>query len=164
MIARVGSLEVDQDLRFERRVWRIQRAGWVGIALVLLAALSGALGGTGPLAQARVAAPGLEVSHRRLCRSGAEVELELRLSPAGEGPVRLGIDTAWLSRLEQPALVPAPERVEADATTTWWWFARRDDGPLRVHLRGRVHGLGPLRCTLRPEQGGPVELVQFCWP
>jgi hypothetical protein len=42
---RVGDLEVNQDLDFQRHVWWFQRIGLVGMALVVVAALLGLFGG-----------------------------------------------------------------------------------------------------------------------
>lgn len=45
---RVGDLELDQDIDFQRRSWAVQRVGWGVMALVALAALLG-LFGPGPI-------------------------------------------------------------------------------------------------------------------
>ena len=60
---RVGDLEIEQDHDFQRRSWRLQRAGWIVLSLVLLAGLLG-LFGSGPLAHATVGAPGCPVASR----------------------------------------------------------------------------------------------------
>ena len=45
---RVGDLEINEDLRFQRRMWAVQRVGWIVTALVVLAALAALLGLLGP--------------------------------------------------------------------------------------------------------------------
>ena len=47
-LVRVGDLQIHQDLCQERREWKIQRVGWLLMALMLVAALAGLLG-PGPL-------------------------------------------------------------------------------------------------------------------
>jgi hypothetical protein len=54
-VTRIGDLEIQQDLNYQRREWRIQRLGWVVMRLVILAALLGLLG-NGPLSKASVTA------------------------------------------------------------------------------------------------------------
>ena len=44
-------LQIEQDMGFQRTEWVVQRAGWVGMALLILAALVGLLG-RGPLSAA----------------------------------------------------------------------------------------------------------------
>ena len=48
----LGDLEVGQDLDFQRREWAVQRVGWGAMALVILAALLGLFGSSGPLSRA----------------------------------------------------------------------------------------------------------------
>jgi len=40
-----GDLEVAENLAFQRRAWKVQRAGWVAMALLVGAALAGLFGG-----------------------------------------------------------------------------------------------------------------------
>jgi hypothetical protein len=50
---RIGDLEINQDLGAQQKTWTIQRIGWGGMALIVLAALGGAFG-SGPLARTDV--------------------------------------------------------------------------------------------------------------
>lgn len=50
-IRRVGELEIEEDLDFQRRMWRLQQIGWALLVLVVVAALLG-LFGKGPLSRA----------------------------------------------------------------------------------------------------------------
>jgi len=44
------------DIAYQQREWRVQRIGWVAMALIVVAALLGASGSAGPLATARATA------------------------------------------------------------------------------------------------------------
>ena len=57
----VGDLEIEQDLGFEERAWRVQRVSWFIMFLVIALALIG-LFGTGPLSSARTGSSGDEFS------------------------------------------------------------------------------------------------------
>ncbi|HET8720461.1 MAG TPA: hypothetical protein VFM24_00430, partial [Nitrospira sp.] len=46
-------IQFDQDLRFQERIWRIERVGWLAMAAILFAAVLG-LFGRGLLSQASV--------------------------------------------------------------------------------------------------------------
>lgn len=52
-VHRVGDLEIEEDLDHQRRCWKLERASWAVMALVLLAAMAG-LFGSGPLSWATV--------------------------------------------------------------------------------------------------------------
>ena len=46
-VHRVGDLELDEHIGFQRRSWRVQRIGQIVVVLVVLAALAGLFGGGG---------------------------------------------------------------------------------------------------------------------
>jgi hypothetical protein len=45
-LKRVSDLEVNEELEFQRRDWMAQRVGWTVMALVVVVALLGLLGGS----------------------------------------------------------------------------------------------------------------------
>jgi hypothetical protein len=53
-----SQFQIDEDLNFQRREWKIQRAGWVTMALVIIAALLGVFG-AGPLSSATIETEGV---------------------------------------------------------------------------------------------------------
>ena len=46
---RPDGLQLDEDRGFQRRFWRAERIAWGTFAAIMLAALSGLFGGSGPL-------------------------------------------------------------------------------------------------------------------
>ncbi|HEX3159523.1 MAG TPA: hypothetical protein VHQ45_13460 [Gemmatimonadaceae bacterium] len=110
----VGELQIDQDLDFQRREWRVQRLGWWVMGLVLVLALGGAFG-RGPLAHATLGTPGgpLRVEYDRLARHGAKSELRLHLGPAAvsDGVARVWLDREWVDGADVEDIQPVPERV-----------------------------------------------------
>src|SRR6185503_10274526 len=50
---RIGDLELNQDLDLQRKTWTVQRIGWGGMALIVVAALAGVFG-SGPLTRTEV--------------------------------------------------------------------------------------------------------------
>lgn len=104
-IKRVGDLEVNEDLRFQRRVWVVQRVGWVAMALVALAALVGLFGGTGSLrgeAKASSEDAIVSVDYERFLRFMKPTTLEIQVGPeAGkEGMVSIWLDREYLDGLQ----------------------------------------------------------------
>ncbi|HKR79410.1 MAG TPA: hypothetical protein VJR69_06875 [Nitrospira sp.] len=55
-----NGIQIDEDLRFQARIWRIERIGWWGIAAILAAAIAG-LFGRGPIS--RTTAPLADPAH-----------------------------------------------------------------------------------------------------
>ena len=111
---RVGDLEIDQNLDFQRREWRVQRAGWWTIWLVLVLALGGVFG-RGPLARATLGGIGnpLRAEYDRFARHGGESDLRLHVAPAAvtDGVARVWLDREWVEGMDVLDIEPRPERV-----------------------------------------------------
>lgn len=118
-IQRVGDLEIDQDLRFQRRDWRAQRIGRTLLLLVIVGALFGAFG-RGVLSHGRAASADgrLEVEYERIVRHGANARVVLRVRGAApaDSSVEVWLDAAYASGLTVEHMTPEPElaRTAAD--------------------------------------------------
>lgn len=136
---------VGEDLAFQRRVWRVQRGGWVVMFAVVIAALAGAFG-LGPLAEgeARSADGALSARWDRIARVGRDVRMVLRSEGGGELTLRgdlvqgLGLVSA------EPTGAP---RARGPGTLVLAAEAPRGE-PAEVALRLRADGPGLLSATL----------------
>lgn len=159
-----GTLEIPEDVAFERRAWRVQRVGWVLMALLLVAAGAGAFGG-GPLAHAETSAAGLTVEYERFFRNGGDCLLELRIDTSGEGEARVWFARDYLEQLELVDVLPEPERVESDERVVRMTFAAiegRDQ--LNVRLRARPRTVGRVEGAIGVEGAGQVQLSHLSYP
>jgi hypothetical protein len=124
-IVRVGDLEVDEDLPFQRRAWVAQRIAWAFMAVFVVAAAVGLLG-SGPLSHARIEVPGLmTVEYERFARFETSETLTVRLEPAATGgeSVRLSLNRDFLDSAKIETVLPPPVRVEAMAGRLVYVFA-----------------------------------------
>lgn len=98
---------VGDDPPAQRRVWRLQRCGWVVMALVVTASGVGLFGAGGPLAgrSAGGSAPGLEVSYEPVVRQSRSTGWIILL-PRGADTLVLA-DPA-IDRFEPRRVVPRP--------------------------------------------------------
>ena len=117
MVTRARELEIGEDEAFERRSFTVQRAGWVLMAALVVAAAAG-LFGSGPLARATAAAPGaFTIEYERLTRYQSEQTLHVHLEPAvtRSPETRLWVNREFLDSSRIDTVVPAPLRVEGRA-------------------------------------------------
>ena len=130
-IQNVGSLEIDQDLDFQKKEWRLQRIGWGIMALLIVAALLG-LTGSGPLARATSGDAGalLQVEYSRFVRLDAPVTLEIEI--AGEAvashQVELRVERAYLQDISVEQIVPEPDEVRSAGEQLIFVFAVDEPG------------------------------------
>jgi hypothetical protein len=165
---RVGSLEINQDLGFLAKAWKVQRIGWVIMVLLLLAGLAGLLG-SGPLSRATAGADGdpVQVQYERFARYRTPTELHFRLSSAA---LRDGEYSVWLSRdllqqLQVEAVSPPPERVETGTAQLRYIFAAANPtGPTGITFFVKPEHIGRLSGQVGPPDGLPLNLDMFIYP
>jgi hypothetical protein len=167
-LQRVGTLEVGQDLRFQRGQWRAQRYGWLALCAVLGLALLGLLG-HGPLSNATAGAAGgpVRLDYQRFARHGDPTRLEFRLSSAAvrDGRVRLWLDRDYLRHVKLESVTPRPESEEAGPDRHLFVFrAASADGDLLVCVRLQPDTAGRLRGRAGLEGGPDLAFTQFVYP
>jgi hypothetical protein len=112
---KVGDLQIDQDMAFQEKDWKVQRAAWVVFAILITAGLLGIFG-EGPVsASTTTDNRGLEVSYERFWRMGKELELRFHLQPeaAPEGKLSLFIEREYLQDFHIRNILPEPDSVTA---------------------------------------------------
>lgn len=159
---REGSgLDLEEDIAFHERTWRLQRAGSILLLLIALAGLVGVFG-QGPLSRTVTGddTPGLRIEHERFARADAPQTMQIRTSPmpaALSHHHRLALSRDFLDRVRVDAVVPTPVRAEAEPgqivyvfagqpapgeTLAAFHFTAQSSGVLRVRVS--VPGIAPL--------------------
>lgn len=110
------TLEIDEDIAFQKKEWLFQRIGLGVVFLFVLAALLGFTGRGGALSHGEAGDRGgpLHVEYERFVRRGgtATVRIHLRASP---GDVRFWIAAPYLERVRVESVAPVPELVMVEA-------------------------------------------------
>ena len=137
-IQRIGDIELEQDLEFERRQWRVQRVGWAVWALIVLLALLGLLG-PGPLSHTTVQSKSgaLSAQFDRYDRASRESQMQIEIDPgaavtaavtaAGVGrEIRLWIARDFVEYIRVARIEPEPPRTEVSADRYTYIFPVSD--------------------------------------
>jgi hypothetical protein len=165
---RAKEIEVGEDLEFQQRSWVVQRIGWIVIALVIIAALSG-LFGAGPLSQATVGNEGdaLRLVYDRFERMDSPATLDIYLGPevANEGQVRLWISRDYLKGASVQQVTPPPEQVEIGADRLIYTFRVADAArPALVTFDLEMAQSGRLVGQMGLTDEAPLSFWQFVYP
>lgn len=165
---RVGDLEIEQDLSYQRRTWLAERIGWSAFVLVLLAAALG-LFGSGPFSRGTVADPGgaLTAEFGRFCRSQSSEELRIRLGDvaATGGESHIWLERTFLDRCQIESISPEPVRMELAGDRVTYVFAHPDavgDGDVVFHLRYQRASMH--MATVGVADGSSVQFRQLIYP
>jgi hypothetical protein len=165
---RVGSLDIEEDLPFQRWQWRVQRVGWVLMAIAALSALAGLLG-PGPLSSTTAAAPGggLEVEYNQFERNSRHTELRVRVAGdrVRDGQVQLWLDSSYAHKLQMLSIQPQPERVEAHGDRQVYTFnAAAGPKPVQVTLHYEHKEAGKSKGGIGLVNGPEVLIDQLVYP
>jgi hypothetical protein len=156
-------LEVDEDLGFDLRQSKIQRAAW-WVALVVIGLALLGLFGSGPLDDSTVADPGrvLTVDYHRFPRRLLKHTLRVRVEPRG-GPLRLWIDD--LASHDVNSIVPRPIAETVDGDRVIFDF---DPSPVtaakEIELNLETEQYGPRTVRVGLVGGPEVEFFQLVYP
>lgn len=165
---RTPRIEINEHRAHQRREWRIERIGWMLMALLAVAALLGLLG-NGPLSHASAGQPGaLVVRYERLQRSGAPTEYRFEVAPAlvRDGQLRLRFDAALLDEVKLESLIPEPTQVRAGPDHVDFVFAVDPvpGAPARLEMQFEPTTFGRVRGRITAAGAAPLLLDQFVFP
>jgi hypothetical protein len=144
-----GSLEIPQDMAFQRRSWRVQRVGWAVLALIVAAGLAG-LAGSGPLSPATQESQdaSLRLEYDRFTRMHAPSRLRLHFGTQAvrAGEVRIWLDRSYMEQVKLERVVPQPQQVQVGEKRLVYVFAAEEGQPGAVTFEmqhrtfGRISG------------------------
>jgi hypothetical protein len=164
---RTGDLEIKQYLRFQRRMWALQRIGWAVLTLVVLAGLLGLLG-AGPLSSATAGEKGAPLfveEYERFARFMLPTTLRVRLDPMGRVEARLWLDRGYLESARPQTVTPEPDSVVAGSDGFTYVFEVDDPSrPTVVTFDLQPETIGRLEGRVGLGGGERVEFDQFVYP
>jgi hypothetical protein len=146
-VAKSGGLQINQDLEFQRREWRVQHVGWWVLTSFVVAAAAG-LFGNGPVSHARVGDPTrLSVEYDRFTRLGAHTRLVVQGAlPVTDGPVELSLDRTYFESFRVVRITPEPQGIAIGEQSVTLRFDRE---PARAGGYTIILDVEPLRAGRR---------------
>jgi hypothetical protein len=160
---RIGTLEVNQDLAFQRREWVVQRIGWALMFLFVAAAAAGVFG-AGAAGNAVAGEPGSElwVDYERFGRRGAPLLMRVH-AVASSGELRLQLDRGYLEGVRVQSVTPEPASTESAGADLVYIFRATPGQEMAVTFDLHAEQLGSR--TVRVQAGGRrIEFRQFIYP
>lgn len=155
-------LQVNEDMDFQRLEWRIERVGWVILALLIIAALLGLLG-NGFLSSSVKTTGALNVEYDRFLHRNAPSSYRIHLKPGGtETAIHLGREFLDAAKLEQ--VVPQPSEVELANDGIQLHFRSRESAEGVVTIPFEPQAMGLLHTRIRVGDERPVTLTHVVYP
>lgn len=150
--------------RFQRREWAWQRVGWLALGLLVLAGLSGLLGG-GPLADASLRNASGEFKYQRFVRRHSDSEWELTLRRgAVAGHADIAFDAAFASQFKIVGIQPEPASASLSGGRWIYRFDVGGAGESLVVFHIQPQHVGRHEGNVSVNGGEPFTLWQLTYP
>jgi hypothetical protein len=159
-------LQIDQDLEFQVRAWKVERVAWWAMLALVLAGVLGLLG-PGPLAKVTTGAPGapLRLEYQRFERLLTPARLVFRAQPGAGGTLSIWLSTGYLDRVQVTAITPEPHQVSAGSGRVQFLFRIPEPPqPVTVTIHVMPHHFGRLEGEAGMAGGLPLRFRQFVYP
>lgn len=160
-------LEIEQDLTFQRREWRVQRVAWVVLALLLLLGLVGAFG-DGPLSRRTLRSPDgrLVVRVQAMERHRSPSAIVLRVRPEdGKDTVQVWLNREFAEHQHFETIHPEPESVTVGQDRLVYEFSVGGaDDVVEIAFDSLPEGIGAKHVQLGLVDGPSVAFGQFVFP
>ena len=162
------SLEVRENLRFQRGEWIVQRIGWAVMVALVVAALVGVFG-RGPASATTALDPSgrLEVEYERFGRLESRSDLRIRIDRAlfDEQEARIWIDHELIDHQQVTQITPEPQSV-ISGKSGYTIVLAVDPGDAQAKAVVHLIPLKPGQYSGRiGVPGGPdVSMTQFVYP
>jgi len=153
-------IEINEDLLFQRRSWKVQRAAWAVMALLIAGGILG-LFGSGPLSRARAGASGQPpvLEYSRFARFQASTILRVQVQQG------FWIAAEYLERMQIESITPEPATTEAATDRVSYTFSRLEPSqPITVTFRIKPQHIGVLRGRIGSSESQTIRFSQFVYP
>lgn len=154
--------ELEANLAFHRREWRIQRIGWV-LVVVFLALAIGGLFGNGPLSRAYTDNGAGRLDYQRFLRYGLSTDLVVTPAGSAHGVTRVEISGDYLEAFRIERITPEPAAVRMTGPSIVYEFATAAPGAsISFHIRPQR--LWRRTATVTIDGGSPLRISQLTYP
>lgn len=145
---------VQENMRFQKRSWIVERLGWLVLLAIAVVGLSGVFG-NGPASWAHVSDRTFAVSYERFQRATRTSSFVFDLGPGGAGERTLHLSAPFQRDFEFTSIQPPPSRSKTDRDGIDLTFAAPPGAAGRVVIwaHARSYGLSRIIASL---DGGPA--------
>jgi hypothetical protein len=156
---------IEEDMRFQRRSWAVERAGWIGIGLLVGLALTGLFGeGLWSKATASAGDNSLAVEYERFQRITRLVRFEFRIASGQSQETTLRLSRPFQQSYEVTDIQPRPLRSSAGPDASEFVFALPSSGNLVAIIWAFPRRSGIVDLQARGDGGGPLAFRVIVYP
>ncbi len=159
-------LTIEENLRFQKLFWVVQRIFWGLLFLFIISAIFG-LFGNGLFSQKKVENAAAALSYEVFARDQSPTKLEIELHPSTSMSEKyfFALNYDFMKKIKIQRIEPQPERVINGMGSYVYEFMRDPDkSNLKLTIYYEPQTMGSLKGTLQTATGGKLEINQFIYP
>jgi hypothetical protein len=154
---------IREDMRFQDRFWRWERAAWFILILLALVGLSGTLG-VGPLSWKKASAGPLTVEYERFQRVTRLAKFSFNIADHSASEVRLHLNADFQKNYEISSIQPRPSHSTAGADGIDLTFASEPGREARIVIWAHSRHYGMSHLTASADGGEPATFWVLVYP
>ena len=154
---------VHEDMRFQHRSWALERAGWLVLALIAIAGLTGVFG-NGPASWAHASAGSLTVSYERFQRATRTSAFVFDVTHQAVSDLTLRLGPPFQRDFEITSIQPTPLRSRTGPDGIDLTFGAEAGGKSRVVIWARARSAGLRTMSAAADGGAPAQLRVSIYP
>jgi hypothetical protein len=164
-IQRIGTLQVDQDLRFQYWEWWVERVGKLLVGLIIIGATLGVFG-NGYLSRAQASSQSglLLVEYDRFARRDGPTDILIDAKGAPHSPIGIWFSESGFQRLRIEQITPEQVTTHSSPSRTTYVFHTDDKGRARVRFDFEPRGAGKIVGQVGIDGGEQVTFWTFVYP
>jgi hypothetical protein len=154
---------IQEHMAFQRRTWIVQRAGWLVLGAIAIAAILGLFGG-GVLSERTATGPGMNITYERFERVTHVAQFTITFTAGPGGERRLHLGRAFQKSFEISSIQPTPLRSAAAADGLDLTFAAASGNTSQVVIWASPRSYGTVHVSARADDNPPLDVHIFIYP
>jgi len=154
---------VQENMRFQRRSWIVERVGWSILVVLALIGLSGAFG-IGPLSWQTASGGSLKVEYERFQRITRLARFTFEVSAQSGPELRLHLNKPFQQDFEVSNIQPQPTHSAAGADGMDLFFGNAGAGAARIVIWAHSRRYGKSDLVARVGDEAPLPFWVFVYP
>jgi hypothetical protein len=154
---------IREDMRFQNRFWRWERAAWLILVLLAAVGLSGALG-AGPLSWGKASAGPLTVEYERFQRVTRLSKFTFNIAEHSAPDLRLHLNAAFQKNFEISSIQPQPSHSTAETDGIDLTFAGEPGREARIVIWAHSRHYSVSRLTASAGGGEAANFWVMVYP
>jgi hypothetical protein len=154
-----GHLDLDDDLAFHERGWKIQKIGWI-IAFILLAFALAGFFGTGAVSRRTITHEGSSMEFERFLRFESEAELIFNVTNVRDTLI-LKVPQSYLTYIDVTEISPIPASNRIDENVITYYFVAKGHATIHCTLMAKKPGMLNETITVN---NTPFEISHLIYP